>query len=99
MPREVPEALGGGLGTIVAPKDVPGTPGHEQMSKRSMLDPPRDPVGIQNSDFLSIPWVLFPIVSDCCFGRSSGQFLKRFGEVCKDIFDYFVMIFDVNRKL
>ena len=61
-PGGVPEALGGGLGTILVPKGVPGTPGDEKVPKTDFATPPRDPVGRPNLDFLSILWVFFPVV-------------------------------------
>ena len=40
-PGVVPEALGGGPGTIVTPKGVPGTPGDEKVSKMDFATPPQ----------------------------------------------------------
>ena len=39
----VPEVLGGGLGTILTPKGVPGTPGDEKVSKIDFATPPQGP--------------------------------------------------------
>ena len=61
-PGGVPEALGGGLGIILAPEGVPETPRDEKVPKTDFATPPRDPVGIPISNFLSILWVFFPVV-------------------------------------
>ena len=89
-PGGVPEALGGGLGTILAPKGVPGTPGDEKGRKRTSYNPPQGPswetkfglfvdsVGLFSSRFF-----------DCRFGRFPGRILSGFGEVFGQIFEYF----------
>ena len=80
----VPEALGGGLGTILVPKGVPGTPGDEKVPKTDFVTPLQGPswetkfglfvdfVGLFSSRFF-----------DCRFGRPPGTILSGFGEVFK----------------
>ena len=95
-PGGVPEARGGGLGTILVPRVV---------RRRKRLEnglggpPPRDPVGEQISTFCRFCGAFSCCFFECRFGRSPGSILSGFGEVFKEIFERFLLFFDVKRKL
>ena len=95
MPGGVPEALGRGLGTILVPRVV---------RRRKRLEnglggpPPRDPVGEQISTFCRFCGAFSCCFFECRFGRSPGSILSGFGEVFKEIFDHFFIIFRCEAK-
>ena len=81
-PGGVLEALGGGLGTILAPKGVPGTPGDEKVPKTDFATPPQGP-SWETKFGLFVDFVgLFSCrFFGCRFGRPLGTILSGFGEV------------------
>ena len=88
-PGGVPEALGGGLGTILAPKGVPGTPRHEKVLKPEQYDPPPGPSWETKFGLVvDFGGVFSHRFFDCRFGRFPGRILSGFGAVFGEIFEY-----------
>ena len=68
--------------TILAPKGVPGTPGHEKGSKTDELQPPPGPSWETKFGlFLDFVGLFSYRFFDCRFGRPPGTILSGFGEV------------------
>ena len=79
-PGGVPEALGGGLGTILAPKGVPGTPGDEKKSKTDEFAPPPAPSWETKFGlFVDFGGLFSHRFFDCRFGRFPGRISSGFG--------------------
>ena len=81
-PGGVPEGLGGGLGTILTPKSVPGTPGDEKVPKIDFATPPPGTqLEVKFGFFVDFVGFFSYCFFECRFGRPPGGLLSGFGEV------------------
>ena len=71
-PGGLPEALGGGLGTILVPRGART----RKRAENGLEDPPQGPSWETHFDFLSILFVFSCCFFECRFGRVSGSNFK-----------------------
>ena len=87
------------MGEVLGPFWFQGSPGDEKDPKTDLEDPPpRDPVGEQILTFCRFCGAFSCCFFECRFGRSSGPILSGFGEVFKEIFEHFFIIFRCEAK-
>ena len=104
MPGGVPETLGGGLGTILAPRGAPevsqGRPETKKSRERTSRPPPQGP-SWEAKFGLFVDFVgLFRIVFvECRFGRPPGFILSGFGKVFGEIFEHLFINFGCEEKV
>ena len=93
MPGGVPEALGGGLGTILVPGAPQRCPRDARRRKRvenGLGDhPPRDQLGCQIRTFRRFCESFSSCFFECRFGRPPGSILSGFGKVFRKQNDHF----------
>ena len=97
MPGGVPEALGGGLGTILAARGAPevsqGRPETKKSRKRTSQPPPGTQLGGQILTFRRFCWSFSYCFFECRFERPPGPILNGLAEVLQRFLNMFFIIF------